>query len=103
MWTIEFHEKAKKEFDELSNEFKEKFEFIFKEVRLFGIRTISYKNSKHIGDGIWEFRVIGRSGIARSLYVTEAEQTVKILTAFIKKTEKTPADKIEIAKKRRRE
>jgi len=49
---------------------------------------------------IWEFRVTGRDGIARSLYAAASGQTLLVLRTFIKKTPKTPRGEIEIARRR---
>jgi Phage derived protein Gp49-like (DUF891) len=58
---------------------------------------------KHIEDRLWEMRLRGRGGIARSLYVTASGQRVVILRTFVKKTQKTPRREIELALKRARE
>jgi phage-related protein len=58
---------------------------------------------KHIEDRLWEMRLRGRGGIARSLYVTASGRRVVILRTFVKKTQKTPHREIELALKRARE
>lgn len=47
--------------------------------------------------------VKGKAGIARALYVAANEQRVVILRAFIKKTEKTPTNEIDLALRRAKE
>ena len=42
-------------------------------------------------------RMIGRDGIARSIYIASAGRRVVVLHTFIKKTDKTPRRAIEIA------
>ena len=54
-------------------------------------------HSKHIDDGILELRIRGKREI-RILYCFEENSSV-MLNAFIKKTEKTPPQEINRAKK----
>ncbi len=58
---------------------------------------------RHIRGQLWEIRLKGKAGIARSLYVTAKEQRVVILRAFIKKTEKPPTGEIDLALQRAKE
>ena len=51
--------------------------------------------------GVW--RAKGREGIGRALFCTAAGQTIMILHAFIKKTQKTPQRDLELARRRLRE
>jgi phage-related protein len=58
---------------------------------------------KHIEGKIWEMRMSGKDGIARSFYVTAHRRRVVVLRTFIKKTQKTPSREIALAKKRAKE
>ncbi len=58
---------------------------------------------KHLEGKLWEMRLKGRDGIARSIYVTASGQRVVVLRTFIKKTEATPRQEIEIAYVRMKE
>ena len=58
---------------------------------------------KHLGDKLWELRLTGRDGIARAIYVTATGQRVVIVRIFVKKTQKTPAREIELARQRAKE
>ncbi|HWK11841.1 MAG TPA: type II toxin-antitoxin system RelE/ParE family toxin [Vicinamibacterales bacterium] len=58
---------------------------------------------RHIRGQLWEIRLKGTAGIARALYVTAKEERVVIVRAFIKKTEKTPAEEIDLALQRAKE
>jgi hypothetical protein len=44
-----------------------------------------------------------RDGIARAIYVTATGQRVVILRIFVKKTQKTPARELELARRRAKE
>ena len=65
-----------------------------------GLERMHEPYVKHIEGKIWEMRLKGRDGIARSLYVTATGRRVVVLRTFVKKTEKTPHREIEIARKR---
>ena len=57
--------------------------------------------SKFLGDGIFELRSQVGNNISRVLYFFVVEQRVVITNGFIKKTQKTPKNEIELAKKYR--
>jgi len=42
---------------------------------------------KHLEGKLWEMRLKGRGGIARSVYVTAAGKRVVVLRTFVKKTQ----------------
>lgn len=58
---------------------------------------------KHLGDKLWELRLTGKDGIARAIYVTASGQRVVIVRIFVKKTQKTPARELELARQRAKE
>ena len=58
---------------------------------------------RHVRGQLWEIRLKGKAGIARALYITARKQRVVIVRAFIKKTEKTPTNEIDLALKRAKE
>jgi phage-related protein len=56
----------------------------------------------NLGDGIWEVRSRLANRIARTLFA-EINQEIVLLHAFIKKQQKTPADELDLAKKRKKQ
>jgi phage-related protein len=54
------------------------------------------------GEGIWEVRSRLENRIARTLFAV-VDQEIVLLHGFIKKQQKTPADELELAKKRRKQ
>lgn len=56
----------------------------------------------NLGDGVWEVRSRLDNRIARTLFAVINEEIV-LLHGFIKKTQKTPNDELELAKKRKRQ
>ena len=56
----------------------------------------------NLGDGIWEVRSRLDNRIARTLFAL-VNQEIVLRHGFIKKQPKTPADELELAKKRKRQ
>jgi phage-related protein len=69
-------------------------------VSVAGLESLSEPHVKHLEGQLWEFRLIGRDGIARVLYVTAVGRRVMVVRAFVKKTQKTPRAEIELALRR---
>lgn len=59
--------------------------------------------SRAFGDGLFELRPRGRSGIGRAFYCFLVGRRVIVLHAFIKKTQQTPDHEIKLARKRLKE
>ena len=55
------------------------------------------------GGGLFEFRLKGAEGIAWVFFCTMVGQEIVMLHSFIKKTQKTPAKELKLAKQRRKE
>ena len=68
-----------------------------------GLRALPRDSVRHLEDKLWELRISGRDGIARAIYVTAVGPSVVILRVFVKKTQKTPARELEIARQRAKE
>ena len=59
--------------------------------------------SRAFGDGLFELRPRGRSGIGRAFYCFLVGRQVVVLHAFIKKSQQTPASELKLARKRLKE
>lgn len=60
-------------------------------------------HSRALGDGLFELRPRGRSGIGRAFYCFLVEQRVVVLHAFVKKTQQTPDRELKLARRRLKE
>lgn len=101
MWTVGFlSDEAIAEVKALPRDMQSKFERIVQMIEANGLEKMREPYVKHVEGKIWEMRMIGRDGIARSLYMTAVGKRVVVLRTFIKKTQKTPRAEIEIALKR---
>lgn len=72
-------------------------------IEAHGLAAMHEPHVKHIDGKLWEMRMKGKDGIARALYVTVASERVVIVHAFTKKTQKTPARALEVARARAKE
>jgi phage-related protein len=68
-----------------------------------GFQGLPADTVKHLEDKLWELRIRGRDGIARAICLTAVQQRVVILRVFIKKTQKTPKQELELARQRAKE
>jgi phage-related protein len=60
-------------------------------------------HSRSMGDGLFELRPRGRTGIGRAMYCFLLGKRVVMVHAFIKKTQQTPDKDLKIARKRVKE
>lgn len=65
--------------------------------------SLRLPHSRAFGDGLFELRPRGRSGIGRALYCFMVGRRVVVLHAFIKKTQQTPDRELNLARKRLKE
>lgn len=64
---------------------------------------IGMPHTRAMGGGLFEVRAKGREGIGRAFYCTVVGERIVVLHAIVKKTEKTPAAALEIARARLKE
>ncbi len=60
-------------------------------------------HSRAMGDGLFELRPRGRSGIGRAFYCFLVGRRVVVVHAFIKKTQQTPDKELKLARARMKE
>ena len=65
--------------------------------------SLRMPHSRPMGGGLFELRPRGAEGIGRALYCYLAGQRVIILHGFVKKSERTPASDLRIARGRMEE
>ena len=69
-----------------------------------GLQHVGALHLKHLIGPLWEmWRMTGKDGISRALYVTVPGKRVVVVRAFIKKTQTTPRREIELALRRAKE
>ena len=60
-------------------------------------------HTRAMGQGLFELRLKAAEAIARILYCTIVDRQIVMLHQFVKKTEKTPAKELDIARRRMKE
>ncbi len=103
-WTVGFvNAVAQAELDALPLYMRTRFTRFGDMLEAHGISAMREPYAKHLSGKLWELRLKGRDGIARSIYVTTSGQRLIVLRAFVKKTEKTPPRELDIARARMKE
>jgi phage-related protein len=72
-------------------------------IEQFGFESLPNGSVKHLDDKLWELRITGRDGISRAIYITASGRRVVILRVFVKKSQKTPARELDLARRRAKE
>lgn len=60
-------------------------------------------HSRSMGEGLFELRPRGRSGIGRAMYCFLVDKRVVVVHAFVKKTQQTPDQDLKLARQRAKE
>ena len=103
-WTVEtLNETVDAELAELPADRRARLIRIAQLIESVGLPNVKEPHVRHVRGSVWEIRLKGKAGIARALYVAANEQRVVILRVFIKKTEKTPTNEIDLALRRAKE
>jgi phage-related protein len=102
-WSVIVDARAAAEIRVLPPDMRGRFLRITAMIESNGLAALREPHVKHLDGKLWEIRLKGRDGIARSIYATASGQRVIVLRTFVKKTQKTPAEELKIALKRLKE
>jgi phage-related protein len=103
-WTVGFlNDDARAEVEALADSLRASFLRIVQLIEAEGLERMREPYVKHLEGKLWEIRLKGRDGIARSVYVTAAGKRVVVLRTFVKKTQKTPPRELKLARARAKE
>lgn len=103
-WTVGFVSAvAQAELNALPLDMRTRFTRLGDMLQAHGLAALREPYAKHLTGKLWELRLKGRDGIARSIYVTASGQRLIVLRTFVKKTEKTPPREIDLALARLKE
>ncbi|MBN9309424.1 type II toxin-antitoxin system RelE/ParE family toxin [Devosia sp.] len=69
-------------------------------IEAIGLDHLGEPHVKHLEGKLWELRAKASDGIARGIYVAVSGRRVVILHVFVKKTQKTPRNALDIARER---
>lgn len=103
-WTVQFFDATVlAEIEALPPDRRSRLSRLLSLIQDMGFEALPRDAVKHLEGKLWELRVMDREGIARAIYATATGRRVVILRAFVKKTQKTPARELDIARRRLRE
>ena len=103
-WKIEFfNAKVEDEIFKWPRHLKIKFLRIIDLIKLYGPADLGMPHIKALKQGLFEIRVQSDEGIGRAMFCTVSGKIVVVLSGFIKKTQKTPDNEMELARKRMKE
>jgi phage-related protein len=104
MWSVEtLNGTVDQELGDLPADMRARLTRLSLLIEAHGLLALPSGAVKHLEGKLWELRVTGRDGIARAIYVTATGRRVLILRAFVKKTQKTPTQELELARQRAKE
>lgn len=104
MWTVElFDARVDAELSALPKELRSRFERIVSLIQTNGLEKMREPYIKHLEGKLWEMRMTGSDQIARAIYLTATGRRVVVVHIFVKKTQKTPARALTIARSRAKE
>jgi len=99
-WTVETLDPVDAEIEALAPGLQARLLRLFEMVESLGLERVHEPHAKHLEGSLWELRAKAQEGIARGIYVTASGRRVVVLHVFVKKTQKTPARALEIARSR---
>ena len=103
-WTVEIlNDTVVQEIEALPPDMRARFQRIVELIEEVGLEMVGMPHVRSLTGKLWEMRMKGRDGISRALYVTATGRRVVVVSAFVKKTQKTPAREIKRALKRAEE
>lgn len=102
-WNVTFHSRrVEDEILALSAGFVARFLKYAERMEIYG-PDLGMPHTKAMGGGLFELRIKSAEGIARVFYCTVVDKRIVFLHQFVKKTDKTPAKELQIARRRLKE
>lgn len=96
-WTVVIHPLAEPELGALPADMKARFLRIAELLEDLGPQQVGLPHVRPIESKLWEMRMRGRDGISRAVYAAISRQRLIVLHVFVKKTQATPREAIEMA------
>ncbi len=102
-WTVTFYsDRVEAEILALPAGFLARFIRYAEKMERFG-PDLGMPHTRAMGEGLFELRLKAGEGIARVFYCTLVGRRIVFLHQFIKKTDKTPARELDLARSRKKE
>jgi phage-related protein len=96
-WDVQLLDAAAEELSELPDDMQARFLRIAELLEAYGPIEVGRPHVAPLGQGMWEIRMRGRSGIARALFEIGTGRQLIVGRVFVKKTQKVPAREIRLA------
>ena len=103
MWTVEIDERALAEVNGLPALLKARLALYIRKIERSGLQSLEPGAARQTDGKLWELRLKADVGIARALYFTLHPKRVCIVSAFVKKSQKLPANEKSKAEARLKE
>lgn len=102
-WIIKYYnEKVQEAILNLPDKLQARYLKLTDRMLIYG-PNLGEPHTKSLKDGLFEIRMKAQEGIARAFYCTIKRNEIHILHVIIKKTQKTPAKELKIARERLKE
>ena len=102
-WTVVFFSaRVEAEISKMPAGFVARFIRYAERMEIYG-PDLGLPHTRAMGDGLFELRLKAGEGIARAFFCTRVGRRIVVLHHFIKKTEKTPAKELLVARTRMKE
>ena len=103
-WIVETLSKTvDEELDALPVNMRARFVRICELIAAVGLERMGIPHIRHLTGPLWEMRLNGKDGTSRALYVVVKNKRIVVVRIFIKKTQKTPRQDINLALQRAKE
>ncbi len=100
-WTVEtLGEEVDDELEALPVSLRARLLRLMEMVETIGLDRMRQPHVRHLEGKLWELRAKGADGIARGIYLTVTGRRVIILHVFVKKSQRTPAGALSLARER---
>src|SRR5712691_1873057 len=100
---VQLLDAAAEELGELPDDMQARFLRIAELLEAHGPFEVGRPHVAPLGNGLWEIRMRGRSGIARASFEIRTDRQLAVGRVFTKKTRKVPAREIRLAVQRLKE
>lgn len=102
-YTVEYYSDAvQEEILDLPDSLAARYVVLTRRISAVG-PNLGSPHTEAFGEGLFELRLKGRDGIARVFFCALIGRRAMMLHSFVKKSQKTPAREIELARKRMKE
>ena len=99
-WSVTLIEAAERELLALSPDLQARFLHVAELLTEMGPQEVGLPHVRPIGGKLWEMRLKGKDGIARAIYFAASGRRLTVVRVFVKKTQATPRQEIQLALRR---